>query len=420
MTKKVLIIEDSKTTCQLIALNFEEHMNNVELVFAHDYSEASKILRQHQSAFHAAIVDLNLPDTLIGDAVKLVNAHHIPIVVYSSTLDEEVKKAVYKPEVINYISKTSAYSTDKIRKAVEEILRRYDTTVLVVDDSKLYRDEIKKTLTSQHINVIEAENGADALKVLFSKEHDIKLVLTDYNMPEIDGLELTIAIREQFDKDQLGILIMSGVDERETINDFIKMGANDYVVKPFDKDELLTRINANLELLDLFRKVRDMANKDYMTGAYNRRYFFDVASRIVEKNRRKNQPVAVATVDIDKFKSINDTYGHDVGDIAIKEMKHVFDNHLRMSDLSARFGGEEFCILLEEISLEHTKTLFEKIRKTFEENILEYNDGSQISYTVSIGVYYGSAGDIDTMVKRSDEALYEAKEGGRNQVCIVE
>ena len=135
------------------------------------------------------------------------------------------------------------------------------------------------------------------------------------------------------------------------------------------------------------------------------------------KQKEKKQFLTVAMLDIDKFKNINDTHGHDVGDIAIKEIKRILDETLRTSDLVARFGGEEFCIVLEDISVADTKALFEKVRKRFEDNIIKVNE-TEISYTVSFGVAYGMADSLDEMVKLSDHALYYAKENGRNQVKI--
>lgn len=122
-------------------------------------------------------------------------------------------------------------------------------------------------------------------------------------------------------------------------------------------------------------------------------------------------------IDIDKFKNINDTYGHDVGDEAIKEIKTILDANLRSSDLMARFGGEEFCILLEDITIENTEILFEKIRKCFEDNVISTH-GIEIKYTISTGIYYGLSDSLEEMIKLSDEALYLAKESGRNRVEI--
>ena len=154
-----------------------------------------------------------------------------------------------------------------------------------------------------------------------------------------------------------------------------------------------------------------------MTGSYNRRYFFEASEAILDKNSRKEKEIVVATLDIDNFKNVNDTHGHDVGDVAIQEIAIVLSKHLRASDLVARFGGEEYSILLEDISIEDTRTLFEKIRFSFEENVIKINDLA-LKYTVSLGIAFGKSKDINEMLKISDEALYEAKETGRNKVVI--
>jgi diguanylate cyclase (GGDEF)-like protein len=173
----------------------------------------------------------------------------------------------------------------------------------------------------------------------------------------------------------------------------------------------------NLELIDLFRQSKETASKDFLTGLYNRRFFFESGIPILEKTKRKSLSIAVATIDIDFFKKINDTYGHDIGDVAIKEVANILKKHLRSSDLIARFGGEEFCILLDDISEEKALNKFEDIRAAFESNILSVS-GATISYTVSIGLYYGNACSLEDMLTLSDKALYEAKETGRNKVII--
>lgn len=416
MLKRVLVIENSKTVCLQLRQFLETKDCIVQLFFTHSYKEAYNLLKNNQNIFHAAIVDLNLPDCRIGDSVKLVNSHKIPIIVFTSEMDEDIKHIVLKNEVTDYVQKGTAYAFEKTHKVLQSILRKYDTTVLVVDDSKVYRLKIKGMLEKQNITVIEAKDGSEGLNIIRSNEQKIDLIITDYHMPVLDGMEMTGAIREKYDKDQLGIIILSSSDEKKIINEFIKLGANDYFVKPFEDDEFVSRININLELLGLFKTVRDQANKDYMTGAYNRRFFFNSGNDIVAKNRRKESALALATLDIDKFKNINDTYGHDVGDIAIKEITTILDSNLRCSDLTARFGGEEFCILLEDVSLEDCKKLFEKIRKNFESNIIQISNETSISYTVSIGVFYGILENVDAMIKKSDEALYKAKESGRNKV----
>jgi len=172
-----------------------------------------------------------------------------------------------------------------------------------------------------------------------------------------------------------------------------------------------------LDLIDSFKYTKSLANRDYLSGAFNRRFLFDSGNNIFKKAKRKKENVAVAMLDIDHFKNINDHFGHDIGDIAIKRTVKIINSCLRDSDLMVRFGGEEFCFLLENISKEDTKILFERIRDTFEKNVINIDDNALI-FTVSIGICYGMENDLEAMIKKSDENLYQAKKNGRNQVIM--
>lgn len=412
--KKVLVVDDSKTVLSLLELEFNNY-NNIEAYYATSYKDAASLLKEHDGNFHAALLDFNLPDAPDGEIVGLANSHMIPAVVLSGTIDNKMKDTLLKKEVIDVILKTDPASIKFAVKAISRTLKNYDTTILIVDDSKVYRGVLTKILKKIKLKVLQATNGEEALSMI--EKNNISLVLTGFEMPLVDGLELTLKIREKYNKDQLGIIALSSAEKQSILSNFLKFGANDFINKPFTENEIIIRVNSNLELLDLFETINDMANKDFLTGAYNRRYFFDSGESIYSKNKRKKTPMAVAMIDIDKFKNINDTYGHDIGDIAIKEIKKVLDKNLRASDLMARFGGEEFCILLEDITLEDTKKLFQNIREKFEENIIDAN-GVEISYTVSTGIYFGISDSLEEMIRLSDEALYTAKESGRNRVEI--
>jgi len=413
--KKVLVVDDSPTILSLLKQEFTKY-DFIQPFFAKSYKEAIKIIRENKADFQAALLDLSLPDAQHGEIVRLANSHHIPAVILSATIDEKLKDMMLKKDVVDFVLKDDPSSIEFAMKSILRALKNYDTNILIVDDSQTYRKVIADALKGIHLNVLEAGDGQEALDII--KEHDnISLVITDYEMPILDGLQLTFKIREDYNKDQMAIIAISSIDNKDIISKFLRFGINDFIHKPFSTDEIITRINSNLELLDLFAKVKDMANKDFLTGAYNRRFFFNSGEQIFAKARRKEKKLAVAMLDIDKFKNINDTYGHDVGDVAIKEIKRILDAQLRSSDLMARFGGEEFCILLEDINIENTEILFEKIRQAFEDNKIDV-DGIIISYTVSIGISYGLLSSLEDMIKISDEALYVAKESGRNKVII--
>ena len=415
--KKILIIDDSKTILNLLKNEVINTIKNAEVLLASSFKEANKVIRNCGGDVFVAVVDINLPDCKDGDAVLLTSSHHIPTIVLTGRDDETLKSLLLKKDVLDYVLKDSAKSIKYVANFVKKIVRNYDTTALVVDDSNLFRKAFRNDLEKLHINVITANDGQEALDIMSSTKENISLILTDFNMPKVDGVELTLKLREKYDKDTLAIIALSASDDENILSDFIKAGANDFVTKPHKFTELNVRVNANLDTLDLFQKTKDLANKDFLTGSYNRRYFFEAGEAILDKNDRKEKEIAVATLDIDHFKKVNDTYGHDVGDVAIQEIAKILNKNLRTSDLSARFGGEEYCILLEDISIDDTQVLFEKIRSNFENNEINIKDLS-LKYTVSLGIAYGKAKDLDEMIKVSDEALYEAKESGRNKVAI--
>ncbi len=192
-----------------------------------------------------------------------------------------------------------------------------------------------------------------------------------------------------------------------TLPIFLFMLFSIYLVYVYKKSK---KLNQKLQLQNV---------EDYMTGMYNRRYFFKVAEALFLKAKRKNNKLAVIMMDIDDFKNINDTYGHDVGDIAIMEVKNIFNENLRHYDLYARFGGEEFCLLLDDISKEDVIKLFEKIRKSFEDNIIK-TGRVELKYTVSFGIFYGLLDSLENMIKEADKAAYKSKTAGKNRITLYE
>ena len=419
--RTILIVDEDQSTLNYLEENLLKNIKNITLLKAANYKDCIKYVLNPEITIDIALINYQLTDVKDGLAVNFVLKKNIPTIAILNENSQEIHDWLLDSDIIDYISKTPKCDVEFVTQTILRVLHNYDTHILLVDDSSTQLMMAKQMLENLKLNVTTALNGKEALEILDAPENQDKfsLVLTDYNMPVMDGMELTKEIRKRYKKDQLGIIALSVSDKPTISTKFVKLGANDFLNKPYTQVELNTRINSNLEILELFEKTRDMANKDFLTGAFNRRYFFDSGEAIVLKSTREKQNLAVAMLDIDKFKNINDTYGHDIGDIAIKEVVTILEKNLRHSDLMARFGGEEFCVLLEDITQEDLEKLFEKIRASFEDNTLEVGDKT-LKFTVSIGVFYGLNDDLEYMIKKADDGLYYCKNNGRNQVHIID
>ena len=418
MIKTILLVDNDIYTLNILEKYFNNHLTNITILIANNSKDALKILLSKDIVIHAAAINYTLDDCSDGYIIEYSIKKNIPTIVLTSQINENTRHDILKKDIIDIITKKDIKSYINIFKAIDRIIKNYERNVLIVDDSKVQLKIIHDILKKIKLNITIATDGDIALKIIEDNPKKFSLLLTDYHMPNMNGMDLTMKIREKYDKDELSIIVLSANREEDIPTQFLKIGANDFLHKPYNELEVITRVNSNLHIIELFEQTRDMANKDFLTGSYNRRYFFESGKRLFDKAKRKKEDLCVAMFDIDKFKNINDTYGHDVGDIAIKEMANVLNKHFRKSDLIARFGGEEFCVLLENISLDNTKALFEKIRAYFEKNLIQI-DSEDINYTVSIGVFYGLDNNLEEMIKKADEGLYICKNNGRNQVSIL-
>jgi diguanylate cyclase (GGDEF)-like protein len=242
---------------------------------------------------------------------------------------------------------------------------------------------------------------------------DIKLVITDYNMQEMDSFELIQQLRIRHPKDQLAIIGLSSSEEARLSAQLLKSGANDFIGKPFSYEELLCRVNQNLDYLDHIQDIRDAANRDYLTKLHNRRYFFNEGKLLHQKALFQETPLSLAMIDIDHFKKINDRYGHEAGDTALKHMADLLRGELS-DDLVTRFGGEEFCILSTTDSA-NTYKRFDEFRRKVADSLV-HEDNYQFRFSVSIGVSSVQDEKLDASIHATDPNLYRVKERGRNQV----
>jgi diguanylate cyclase (GGDEF)-like protein len=414
--ERILVVEDNKALSKLIAKKIAQNIE-FEVDIAHSLKEAEVLLSKNNDYF-VSLLDLNLPDAPNGEVVDYMISKKIPAIVLTANVDKKTREEILKKDIIDYVFKGNMDDVNYIFALIERLYKNKNYKVMVVDDSITIRNEIKRTLEAQMYKVLSAAHGEEALSYLEDNK-DIKLVLTDYNMPVIDGFELTKKIREEYSKVELSILAITANDDPMISAKFLKVGANDFIHKPFTKEELVCRVNNAIESLEYIETISDMVNTDFLTGAMNRRSFFKEAENYISEARQNGEPFAIGMLDIDKFKDINDTYGHDVGDRAIKELVEVVKDNIKGSDIIARFGGEEFCVLLKDIDKNSAVEFFVKLRLKIAKNQFFVGD-ENISYTVSIGVSFDNEEDIDEIINQADMALYNAKNSGRNRVEINE
>jgi diguanylate cyclase (GGDEF)-like protein len=289
-----------------------------------------------------------------------------------------------------------------------------DKEILIVDDSKtallVNLRAIKKFYP--FTKILTAKNGAEALEII-KNNPNIKVIITDYEMPEMDGKSLIKKIREKYDMEEKIIISISSIEEVGLSSTLLKMGANDFLHKPFIEDELLCRIDNNVTTAILIDEMKQMAYKDPLTSLYNRRYFFETAEKLYLTAIREEREIAVLMCDIDHFKKINDKYGHSTGDIVIKKTAEILCSNIRKNDIVARYGGEEFVIFLYNCDIRYAYLIGEKIRYKINDSIVKDKE-EEIKYTISIGV--SNQGEtLEDIINNADKMLYLAKKT-RNRV----
>ena len=413
---KILIVEDNRALARLIAKKMEDKVE-MEIDVAYTMAEAQAFLSDPKEYF-IALLDLNLPDAPNGEIVDYVISKGLPSIVLTGSMDDATRESFIHKDIVDYVYKGNMADINYIFQIINRLSKNRQYKVMIVEDSVPLRNSLKKILTSLQFQVFTAAHGEEATNY-FANNPDMKLVLCDYRMPIKDGLEVLKEIRDAGDKNQIGVLMMTSPSENVNGAIFLKNGANDFIAKPFVKEELICRVNNLIEAMENINQIADFANKDFLTGVYNRRYFYDDMNEYLAYAEERAEPYAVAMLDIDHFKQINDTYGHDGGDRALKTLAKKLIDETKKGDLVARFGGEEFCIVLKNVSNEEAVKFFVNLRASIA-NCKAQLKKEQIKFTVSIGVAFGRSDyRLDELLELADEALYRAKENGRNRVEIA-
>lgn len=412
MSDRILLVDDNKTLSKLISLKVKSELN-AQIDVAYSLAEAELLTQNNR--YTLAILDLNLPDAPNGEVVDAILKKKIPSIVLTGSVDKAFRASMMKKEIIDYVHKGGIEDIDYVIDIIKRLFKNRRHKIMVVDDSSVFRNQMKKMVENLFFQVFALAHGEEALFIL-EENPDIKIVITDYNMPVMDGLELTKAIRKKYTKNQLSIFVLSSTDDSDVSAMFLKRGATDYINKPFSKEELSCRINNAIEALENIDTITNFTSRDFLTGLYNRRYFFSTVEPYFTEAAALDEGFVTAMIDIDHFKNINDTYGHDIGDKVIVHFSEILRSNVQHHDIVSRFGGEEFCVLLKGNTKEEAATVFERIIQTVATTPLLLEDGREIVFTISIGVALYCENTLSETINEADQKLYEAKKSGRNRI----
>jgi two-component system, cell cycle response regulator len=297
--------------------------------------------------------------------------------------------------------------------------------ILVAEDSKVYRHLISNSLKDWDFDFVMANDGKEAWEILEGAGAPT-LAILDWVLPGISGLELCQRIRTRVDNEQyVYTIVLTAKSHQQDLLAAMDAGADDFLSKPFDPPELKARLLAGRRIILLQRELitareslRFAATHDSMTGLLNRVEIISFLRREIARGRREQRPVGIVLADLDHFKHVNDTYGHSAGDAVLQEATRRFRTGLRVYDGVGRYGGEEFLLIMPGCDLEATTQRADGIRHLIEKDTIVAPQGS-VSATVSMGVTvadFAQDTSIEALLESADEALYRAKNGGRNRV----
>jgi len=446
-SKRVLVVDDSKTSRMKLREELEE--GGYEVIEAVNGLEA--LIRATTAPIPDIItLDIEMPKMDGFETCRklreqrysrfFINAKdsQVPVIFITGNDNIGDRKKGFELGAVDFITKP--FEKGEILNTVNKILHSNQTSeeiiALVADDSRIARKVACACLSREGIEVIEAENGDQAYDIIASKREEIDVVLSDLVMPGMDGKSLCTKIRKELSMPDLPVIFLTAVTELPELIELFKVGASDYLVKPFAKEELLARVLVHIERnriqVKLRKKIEELKNAndiikklsitDSLTGCFNRGYLNNHLLREVKRASRYGTSLSLAMCDIDHFKRVNDTHGHLCGDSVLIRFVEIVKGCIRQDvDWLARYGGEEFVIVLPETPISSARVMAERLREKIEETPFHFENKS-ISITSSFGIagivpgHESSGREPEQLLHEADENLYRAKQEGRNRV----
>lgn len=419
-----LIIDSSKSYRQLLSKLFDSY--DITSIVVGTIEDAGHAIRQHH--FDMICIAMKLAD---GDGLEFCqhirqqdSCKHTPVFMLTSSLEPETNQLALGAGVTELFEKQDF---SRFQLYLENLIERLSDQpshtghILYIEDTTSIALLVSATLKGHGYRVdhyLTAELGIDA----FNKNY-YDLVLTDVVLTNLSGLAVVRCVRESAssEKNSVPVIAISSFEDNARKLELFSAGINDYVSKPVMNEELLARIDNLInsrKLLNTLNKKQEqlerLALTDQLTSLYNRHYLMDIVPKRIKQAQRQGYPLCLIVIDIDLFKKINDNHGHAVGDQVLQAVAKQLASGIRWEDIAARFGGEEFVILLDHCGSEDGINVANKLRKSIEEL-----KPANLMITASFGVTALESDDLDfsMLFSRADEAVYEAKESGRN--CVV-
>lgn len=416
LTSAMLVVENSRSYAEMVAQELRERLG-LRVTIATSLAAAREAIDSGEDYF-LVLTGLVLPDAGQDEIVGFFLDRKLHTVVVSGVYDEALRQRILNRWIIDCVLKNAPDNLDYIVWLVQRLERNRRIAALVVDDSPSARRMTAALLDLYGLQVVEADGGEAALEALADNPR-IRLVVVDYQMPGMDGVEFTRRVRALHARDKLAVIGLSGTGTSSLVAQFLKHGANDFITKPFSREEFFCRVSQNIDHLELIGTLQDLATKDFLTGLANRRHFFEQGEQLFAEAQALRKPLAVAILDIDHFKRINDTHGHDIGDAALCAVASTLARYARRKDFVARYGGEEFCMIAPGLSAVEAEAHLEGLRATMARMDIPLAEGDPLKLTVSVGVCAQPMPDLHAALLEADRQLYLAKANGRDRVMVA-